>query len=267
MVGLGDLRWESPNRRELLVVVAEWSPTLTTRAPGRTPAPLVDHITTTGLTERHWRSESTSTVAGIDGERLADDRVRGRASAVRTTCRRVEGRRLGLAADDGPRRGPLSPTPGAHVRTPVAWCSVGRRIDRHGAHSHQSGMAPGKRSGSPGNTSRQRPHCRGIGGKVAQDDGPSSRVGRTATSGMRAPSGVRDRASRPVTHTRGSWLQVSTSRHKRRTADSRSASRPASLPEESEHDEGDDDDTEDKHGTARFPAADAGTGTVPSPDC
>jgi hypothetical protein len=204
MVGLGGLWWESLNRREFLVVVAEWSPTLTIRAPGRKPAALVDHVTSTGLTERHWRSESTSAVPRHNGERLADDRVRGRTPAVRTTCCGLERRQFGLAADDRPRGKPLTPTPGAHVCTPVALCGVERRIDRHGAHSHQSGIAPGKRSGSPGNTSRQRPHWRGIGGWLAQNADPSVTVGRTESAGMRVPSGVWVRASLSVTHARGS---------------------------------------------------------------
>ena len=36
-----------------------------------------------------------------------------------------------------------------------------RRAIRHGGHSHHSGSAPRRRVGSPSNSWRQRPHCRG----------------------------------------------------------------------------------------------------------
>ena len=197
------------------MVVAERSPTLARPAPRRQPAAPVDHVASARLTERHRRGEPTSTVERDHREGVAEDGVRGCASAA-GAGRGGRARRSGCAASNDPsRRQPGSPST-AHRWFVRAMCVSGRRVNRQLPQTHQSGIAPGNRSGSPGKTRRQRPQTRGCGG----------------------PSGVR-----PV---RGDGDR----RGMRRLA--RSASGPATPPEVPEGREADDDDTEDEHEMLRF---------------
>jgi hypothetical protein len=141
----------------IAVFVAEGSPPLTAGAPRREPPVLLQHITPADRTERHRWGEPSSAVALSHRHRRAEDRVIGWASAVRTTgVGDLSGSRFGRSVDDRPSGwSSVSALPAHRAFCPAP---APRRDDRQGGQSHQSGIVPGKRSGSPGNMSRQRPH-------------------------------------------------------------------------------------------------------------
>jgi hypothetical protein len=141
----------------IAVFVAEGSPPLTTRAPGRQPSVLLQHITPADRTERHRWGEPSSAVALSHRHRRAEDRFVGRASAVRTTgVGDLPGSWVGRCVDDRP--GGLSSASVLSAHRAFRPAPSPRRAVRQGGQSHQSGIVPGKRSGSPGNMRRQRPH-------------------------------------------------------------------------------------------------------------
>ena len=118
------------------VAMSERRPPVAVGAPGRAPHPAVEDLAPACLAQRHRGCQSAAPAAKRHGEGLADDGVDGQ-----------------LAAVDAAALVQLLPS----------------KLGRHVGHSHQPGSAPGNRSGSPGNSSRQRPHWRG--GTVVSSSG------------------------------------------------------------------------------------------------